>query len=146
MKKLKLLLIGIVGFSCQDIESCGTDDDLDVMIVRFFDLESQQAKKVGFTIGSGNSIFGEGFFSTDSTAVVLPLNPEVNETSFFFITDTSSHSLTMSYNKKVSIFDPKCDPSLTFVKLDTVRQTFDSTVVVGTVTNRQLTTNVEVYF
>ncbi len=145
MKKLVIIFIGLSILSCQDIENCGTDDNFDFMIVRFFDLESQSAKKVGFIIGSGNTAFSN-IYSEDSTAIVLPLDPVDTTTSFFFISDTSNHELIVRHDVEFSIFDPQCDPSITFLNLDTLQQTFDSTVVVGTVTNRQLDTNVEVYF
>jgi len=146
VKKFAIILFGLVILSCQDIENCETDNNLDFMIVRFFDIETKQAKKVGFTIGSGNFVYGEGFYSEDSTAVALPLNPSEDTTPFFFLSDTSSHELEMSHEVEFSIFDPKCDPSITFINLDTVRYTFDSLSIPGTTTNRQLSTNVEVYF
>lgn len=145
MKKLVFILLGLLVFSCEDIENCNADDNLEVMIVRFFDLENESAKKVGFSIGSGSTVFS-GIFSEDSTSIVLPLDPAASTTSFFFVSDTSNHELVMQHEAQFSIFDDKCDPSITFFNLDTVRQTFDSTVVVGTVTNRQLSTNVEIYF
>lgn len=146
MKKFGIILFGLVILSCQDIEDCRTDDNLDVMIVRFYDIETKQTKKVGFTIGSGSYIYGEGYFSDDSTAVALPLNPSENATTFFFLTDTSNHELEMSHDVAFSIFDPKCDPSITFINLDTIRYTFDSLSIPGTVTNIQLDTNVKIYF
>ena len=146
MKKLIIILLGLAIISCQDIENCDTDDDQNFMVVRFYDLQSASSKKVGFTITAENSPYNFAPF-TDSTAVGLPLNPDDTTTTFFFDSDTSHFELEISYDQKqVSIFDPKCDPSYTYIGLDTVRQTFDSTVVVGTVTNRQLSTNVEVYF
>ncbi|MEQ8626307.1 hypothetical protein [Ekhidna sp.] len=146
MKKLRIILIGLAVLSCQDIENCGTDENLDFMILRFFDYETQNAKKIGFTITAENSPYSFTPFE-DSTGVGLPLNPEDPITTFFFDSDTSHFELEISYEKvEVSIFDPKCDPSYTYLGLDTVRYTFDSLSIPGTVTNRQLNTNVEVYF
>ncbi|WP_436514407.1 hypothetical protein [Ekhidna sp. To15] len=146
MKKLTIILLGLAIISCQDIENCDTNDDLDFMVVRFYDIESESSKKVGFTITAENSPYSFTPF-TDSTGVGLPLNPEDTTTTFFFDSDTSHFELEISYDElQVTIFDPQCDPSYTFIGIDTVRQTFDSTVVVGTVTNRQISTNVEIYF
>ncbi|MEP0985915.1 hypothetical protein [Ekhidna sp.] len=146
MKKLVFILMGLSVLSCRDIENCDTDDNLDFMIVRFYDIESGSSKKIGFEITAEDSPYTFTPFE-DSTGVGLPLNPEDQTTTFFFDSDTSSFELEMSYEEvEVTIFDPKCDPSLTFLGLDTVRQTFDSTVVVGNVTNRQISTNVEIYF
>lgn len=146
MKKLAIILFGLLILSCEEIENCGTNDELDFMVVRFYDLQSEASKKIGFTITADNSPYSFSPF-TDSTGVGLPLNPDDPTTTFFFDSDTSHFEMEISYDEKqVTIFDPKCDPSYTFIGLDTVRQTFDSTVVVGTVTNRQISTNVEVYF
>ncbi|GAB4233400.1 MAG: hypothetical protein Tsb0034_06630 [Ekhidna sp.] len=102
---------------------------------------------MGFTITADDSPFQFVPF-TDSTGVGLPLDPERGSVTFHFdsVGTSVSYDLQVSYDTEISIFDPKCDPSFTFTNLDTVRQTFDSTVVVGTVTNRQLNTNVAIYF
>lgn len=146
MKKLAIIIFGLAIISCQDIENCGTDDNLNFMILRFFDYETQNAKKIGFTITAENSPYEFTPFE-DSTGVGLPLNPDDPTTTFFFDSDTSHFEVEMSYEKvEISIFDPKCDPSYTYIGLDTVRYTFDSLSIPGVVTNRQLSTNVEVYF
>lgn len=146
MKKIGIVLFGLFILSCQDIENCGTDSNLDFMILRFFDFETKASKKVGFLItaeGSPNAFV----LSSDSTAVGLPLNPDDPTTTYFFASDTSMFELEISYDKvQVSIFDPECEPSYTFIGLDTVRYTFDSLSIPGTITNIQLSTNVEVYF
>lgn len=146
VKKLIAILCVLLFTTCRDIENCGADDNRSFMVVKFLDINSKSSKKVGFVVtakGSPNRFA----LSSDSTAVGLPLNPEDTVSTFFFNSDTSSHELQVSYDKvEVKLFDPKCQPSYTFIGLDTVRQTFDSTVVVGEVTNVQLKTNVEIYF
>lgn len=151
MKKLLIVLSVWIVAGCNDIENCGTNDDQNIMRVRFFDFETKQAKSVGFQVSSNDPLIAfqvvdDDGIPTETTVWELPLNPENSEITYTFTSDTSSHQLTMSYDLEVSIFDPDCDPSIRFVNLDTVRQTFDSTVVVGAVTNRQLSTNVEIYF
>lgn len=132
--------------SCQDIENCDTDDNLDFMILEFHDLESKATKKVGFVVTAENSPYRFPL-SDDSTLVALPLNPDDPTTTFFFESDTSNFEVEMSYEDlEITIFDPKCDPSYSFIGLDTVRYSFDSLSIPGTVTNRQISTNVEVYF
>ena len=145
MKKLAIILLGLIIISCQDIENCRTDDNLDYMILEFHDLESQSTKKVGFVITALESPYRYAL-SDDSTFVALPLDPEDTVTTFLFDSDTSHFEVEMRYDPEFSIFDPACDPSITFLNLDTVRYTFDSLSIPGTVTNRQISTNVEVYF
>jgi len=159
VKKLAFIFIGFIILSCQDIENCGTDDNLDFIILRFFDLETQNPKTVGFVFTADGSPYrfpfladtsisssGDTTIVSDSTFVLLPLNPLSATTTLQFDSDTSSHLIELSYEPVYSIFDPDCEPSLTFKNIDTVRYTFDSLSIPGTVTNSQLSTNVEVYF
>lgn len=142
------MILGMVAFAaCNDIENCDANDELDFMIVRFFDKETRAAKQMGYTITADNSPFSFVPF-TDSTGVGLPLNPDTESTTFFFDSaGTDVHEeLVISYETQVSIFDPDCDPSFTFTALDTVRYTFDSLSIPGRITNRQLSTNVAIYF
>ncbi len=151
------LLLPLI-FACGDIENCGTDQNLEFMFVRFFDKETKQAKKVGFEVFSSDPFVqfllpavtkiedGDTTIVREAEVLGLPLNTESSTISYFFNSDTSSHELVVSYDREVSIFDPDCEPSLTFINLDTVRQTFDSTVVVSRITNIFITTNIEIYF
>lgn len=145
-------------FSCGDIENCGTDQNLDYMIVRFFDLETKESKKVGFEIISSDPLVqfiippdttienGDTTIVREIEVLALPLNANSSEITYFFNSDSSNHQIQLSYNKEFSILDPDCEPSLTFTNLDTVRQTFDSTVVVSSITNIFTETNIEIYF
>ncbi|MEP5613142.1 MAG: hypothetical protein ABJP45_12885 [Cyclobacteriaceae bacterium] len=130
---------------CSDIDNCTSDSNTSFMIVTFFDIETKESKKVGFRVSAtGNaSLFG---LSTDSLAIGLPLDPQDTAGLFLFDSDTNDYSLQVRYDANFSLFDPDCDPSLFFSGLDTLSTSFDSTAIIGTVTNRQLTTNIEVYF
>lgn len=144
-KAIFLFFSSILVFSCSDIDRCESDSNLSFMIVRFYDIETTSSKKVGFRISADDDprLFE---LEDDSLEVGLFLNPIDTTTTFYFDTDTMDYSLQVRYNQEFSIFDPACDPSLTFIGLDTLSSSFDSTVVVGRVTNAQLPTNIEVYF
>lgn len=159
MKKLAFILFGLMIISCQDIENCGTDDNRDFLIVRFFDIETKDPKTVGFIFTVEDSPYqfrfladtiisssGDTTINSDSTFVLLPLNPSASSTRLLFDSDTSNHFIELGYNTEYSIFDEDCEPSLTFTNIDTLSYSFDSLSIPGTVTNRQLDTNVEVYF
>lgn len=147
MKKLISILSVCLITACSDIENCDTNDDQSTMIIRFLDKETNAAKEVGFAVRAGSLVLLDGMSTEAYTGLALPLDPNSNQTTFTFdsIGTSVNYELVMSHDVQVSIFDPDCDPSFTFINLDTVRQTFDSTVVVGTVTNRQLSSNVEIY-
>lgn len=142
-----ILILGLL-VGCQDIDNCTSDSNTDFMIVRFFDAETKTAKKVRFLVSTRDRtdvFFG---FPEDSMAIGLPLDPTRTSLAFLFDSDTSDNDfeLEISYDQAFQIFDPDCPPSLFFNGLVTIRSSFDSTAVRGTVTNRQLTTNFEVYF
>ncbi|MEP1096176.1 MAG: hypothetical protein ABJG78_13765 [Cyclobacteriaceae bacterium] len=115
------------------------------MVVRFFDFETKESKKVGFRVTASGAadLFG---LSADSLAIGLPLDPLDTTGMFLFDSDTNDYSIQVRYNASFSLFDPNCEPSLFFSGLDTLNSSFDSTAIIGIVTNRQLTTNIEVYF
>lgn len=115
------------------------------MVVSFFDAQTMQTKKVGFRVTATNGMDMLPL-SEDSLFINLELNALDTTATFLFDSDTTDYLLRVRYDKEFSIFDPDCDPSLTFTNLDTLSSTFDSTSVVGVITNRQLTTNIEVYF
>jgi len=148
VKKPFIILSAAIVFSCNDIENCDTNDQLDFFILRFYDLDTQDPKKVAFQTSSSGFIYGEGFYFSDSTAIGLPLNPDEASITYQFdsVGTDVTHRLTLSYQTNVSIFDPDCPPSFYYSNLDTVNYTFDSLAIPGTITNNQLTTNVEVYF
>lgn len=137
----------MIAASCQDIESCDANDEVSYMVVDFLDHETGSPKKQGFTITSASSPYEFVPFS-DSLGVALPLDPNKNSLVFFFdsLGTTVHYELEVSYEVQVSIFDEKCDPSFVFSNLDTLRYSFDSVAIPGRITNRQIETNVQVYF
>ena len=147
MKKLLFILSAFGVLACNDIENCEADENLDVMIVRFYNKGTKAAKKVGFTITADNSPYSFPPF-TDSTGIALPLNPDAGQATFHFdsVGTDVSYDLVMSYDTELKIFDPKCNPSFYYSNLDTISYTFDSLSIPGTVTNIQISANVEIFF
>lgn len=159
--------------ACRDIDNCEADDNRDFMIIRFYesDTTSLISKNVNFsflaegaqTLISMDSV--DKVFDVDTTiydifleagdtlripegnAVGLPLNAAADAIIYYCVLPNLqiSDTLQLSYFKEYSVFDPECSPSLTYVNIDTISQTFDSLAIVGRVTNRQLTTNIEIY-
>ena len=172
MKKAFLIAFSsVLLLACSDIDNCSSDTNRTFVVLRFYDFETKESKSVGFrfivedspyeyrfdadttitpadTVTSGGEVTitpADTTIVSDSTVIGLPLNPLATEVTFLFDTDTIDHTLRLTYEKEYSIFDPDCDPSLVFVNIDTVRSTFDSTAIVGRVSNNQLATNFEIY-
>ena len=144
-KSIYIIALMLLG-ACQDIENCDTNDEQGFMVVAFLDKESGAPVKAGFTITAAGSPYSFTPF-TDSTAVGLPLNPDAESVTFFFDSLGASvrYQLEISYETQVSIFDEGCDPSIIFTNLDTLSYTFDSLSIPGTITNRLIDTNVQVF-
>ncbi len=147
MRKTVVIVIsvGVMFTSCRDIESCGNNPSLSFMTVQFFDKSTKVSKKVGFSISPVNqdTVFQ---LAMDSLSVGLSLNSDDTVSAFIFDTDTTDYVLRVRYDVQFAIFDPACDPTVRFSELDTLSSTFDSTTVTGRFLDRQLSTNIEVYF
>lgn len=157
MKKFIFILVIGIFSACQDIENCDTNDEWRFIVVSFFSIEDNTPKAVDFSFTAENSPYiysfladttitdGDTTIVSDSTFILLPLNPETTTTTFFFDSDTASYMIEFSYDLQVSIFDEGCPPSISFMNLDTVRYSFDSLSIPGRITNRLIETNVEVF-
>lgn len=146
--------------ACHTIDHCDSNPEQPFMMVKFYNIKDRSDKKVGFRFFSLKDgilrphlfsadtliVDGDTTIISDSTFIVLPMDPLDTMATFLFDTDTMDHEIRVRYAKEFSIFDPACDPSLIFTGIDTLSSTFDSTVVVGRITNRLLSTNIEVYF
>ncbi len=149
----------VLWLGCSDINNCSSDLNRSFVVIRFFDFETKESKKVGFEFTVEDSPYqfvlaadttvdsdGDTTIVSDSTFIALPLNPLDTAATFLFETDTNDYVLQLRYDKSYTIFDPDCDPSLLFSGLDTLQSTFDSTALQGTTTNIQMQATVEVYF
>ena len=147
MRKLLAISCLIVLAACQDIENCDTNDEQRFMILAFLDKETNAAKTVNFAITSGSTVLLNDPEASYSS-IGLPLDPNSESVTFLFdsVGTAVSYQLKIGYETQISIFDEDCDPSITFLNLDTIRYTFDSLSIPGTVTNRQIDTNVQVFF
>lgn len=146
MKKLLFILgLFLLGISCRDIEDCNADENLNYVVLRFYDKETKGTRKIGFVTTEVSSPY-TFVPTTDSTAIVLPLNPEDTVVQYLFDSDTLDFVLRFRYDREISIFDPECAPSISYSEIDTLNQTFDSLAITGTVANRQIDTHFEAYF
>lgn len=153
MRKAIIICIGSILFGCRDIDNCDSDSSQPFMIVQFFDILERTPKQIGFQVRSvtreqGTFLIDSTFYRNDSTVLLLLLNPEDTTLTVEFdsIDSPNDFELQIRYDREFSIFDPECPPAVSFVNIDTLRSTFDSTVVVGSITDRQLSNNIEVYF
>ena len=81
------------------------------------------------------------------TTLQLPLNPNLQETSFFFLTkDSLPYHLTLGYNTYTRIISADCGAYLYYNKLSVKDTNFDSTKVVFPQLLNSVNKNLEVFF
>lgn len=157
--------------ACRDIESCNADPARQELIIQFLSDTSGAIQNVNYSFLPAGSdvlfVFDSTYFVAEEDTIIygtfVPegdsiLLPEGNRaaldldanrdsiTYYFILPDgTIPDTLNLRYNREFSIYDPECPPSLTYVNIDTVSQTFDSLKIVGTVTDVQITTHIEIY-
>ncbi|MEM6641497.1 MAG: hypothetical protein AAF616_00845 [Bacteroidota bacterium] len=189
MNKLKLisyLCIGCMLASCQDLENCGADDNLNFLIMAFFDKDSAEPKSAPFrftiegsttrylfaadttitpadtTFNPPDTVINNGDTTivrtiesitpadtsivSDSTFILLPLDPARNSIKYLLQNDTSDFFIELAYDPQVSIFDPECPASLVYTNIDTIAYNVDAVSIPGPITNRLVGTNVQVFF
>lgn len=81
------------------------------------------------------------------TTLQLPLNPNLQETSFFFLTkDSLPYHLTLGYNTYTRIISADCGAYLYYNKLSVKDTNFDSTKVIFPQLLNSVNKNLEVFF
>lgn len=170
MKKLGIILLGLIIISCQDLENCDTISETSFLFVELFDATDSTERKLLYGYRSANEIIFQpdttiegtdttiwkagdtlilgntGIILSQSPIVSLPLSIADNSSIFSFQTDTMDYSLSVSYQKEVSIFDPSCEPAVTLKNLNVLSHSFDSLSILNNQTNLLLGVNFEVYF
>ena len=136
---MRFLLLGILVIlfsACLDEPDCIVTSSSQVKIsLRKILVDS--AREVEFTniLVSGTDTV---FYENDSvTTVVLPVNPNANETMFRFFYESKVDTLILSYTRQTRVISPGCGAFNYFQELDIVFSSFPK----ATVVNSQLSTS-----
>jgi hypothetical protein len=151
-----LFVFGVWLLSCQEIKDCELESSTDYAILRYYEADSvsQNTKTVAFINVSEVDVSAyviSSIFDSDSTndtvnAVALFTNPTDTLVKYLFETDSIIYDLTLDYKPHLRILYDECDPVYSY-KLDTAYSTnFDSVVVRNNILDREVSTNIEVYF
>jgi len=136
---VRFLLLGILVIlfsACLDEPDCIVTSSSQVKIsLRKILVDS--AREVEFTniLVSGTDTV---FYENDTvTSVVLPVNPNANETMFRFFYESKVDTLILSYTRQTRVISPGCGAFNYFQELDIVFSSFPK----ATVVNSQLSTS-----
>lgn len=139
--------------SCTESRYCELASETDYAIVRFYRADTivKTSRSVAFRsiTEAGNQFYLQSMSDTinDDTlnAVALFVNPEVDQTSYIFVTDSITYELDLVYKKSLSIYDVECEPVYRYI-LDTLQsEQFDRVVLINPFLDLDINTNVEIY-
>lgn len=130
--------------SCGDEPTC-VDTDTSIIKIDFLD-EDGKAKNI--IINSLSAIGNEdGFpeFNNDTTSSIsLPLNPGAPNTTFILYQPTKTDTIGLAYDVVAKLISPECGLDASFSKLDTSFTTFTKLVIIESIIDEAVTTNIEI--
>ena len=149
------LLLFILFAACTADELC-EGESISTIKLSFKDFESKSTKAIALdSIGFSWSPLSDTLYRDTTVSVIgLPVDPENSRTLFVFITtdliDTleviNADTLEISYKVTSSLISPECGPELLFSNLDTVYHTFDSLSIIQKLFDREVETNIEIFY
>ena len=148
MKQLiiTIVLICLWG-SCTNDELCegvGTNE----IKLSFKNYESGSALSITLdSIGfSWKPLMDTLYLDTTVTFIGLPVDPDTSVTQFVFVTADRTDTLEIGYHVSSSLISAECGPELLFSQLDTIYHTFDSLAIIQNIFDREVETNIELFY
>lgn len=149
MKNLVPILLFMV-FGCNEIEQCQLDPSLDYMVVGFYHVSDSSERDTlifnGITASSATGNAYQIARDTIFTFALFYLDESATSMNYQFVTDSQSYSMSFRYDVSAFLYGEKCDPTFRFNNLTLESTSFDSIAVIGTVLDRNIPQNVEIYF
>jgi hypothetical protein len=134
--------------ACVDDELCiGTGTN--IVKVKLFEFEDPlNPISVTFdSIGvSGNPEFFPSYNDSTISTINLTIDPNETFTRFVFFTTDSSDTLELTYVIKTRLISPSCGPELLYSDLEVIHYTFDSLILDESVIEREIETNIRIYY
>lgn len=143
---MRFLLLGILVIlfsACLDEPDCIVTASSEVKIsLRKILVDSARAVEFTNILVSGTDSV---FYENDSvTTVVLPINPNTNETMFRFFYESKIDTLILSYTRQTRVISPGCGAFNYFLNLDIVFSTFPQATIVNDQLSISTAANVEI--
>lgn len=149
VKKKQLIIffaILLIGVACIDESDCSYETTREVKF-SFVDSGTLQPDtlKIDSIVIVG---FDSAYYSNSTRSKIsLPVNPTVNETSYFFnlITGELDFSIVLGYDVMPRVLSEECGIEAEIRQLYVVSHDVDSVIVVNNTFNEEVETNVKVY-
>jgi hypothetical protein len=145
LRSFFIILSGLLVLSsCGDEPTCV---DRDTSLVKI-DFVGEDGLEKAIIINSLSAIGeNDGFpeYQDDTlSTLILPLNPGARSTTFILNQPTSIDTIGLSYDVVAQLISPECGLDAAFSKLDTTRITFPAAVIISSLINEQIETNIEI--
>ena len=147
-KFLPILLSILLLSACIDDELC-VGKGTNIVKIKFFDFEDPATTfAVTFdSIGaSGNPESFPWYSDSTLTEINLTVDPNENFTRFVLFTTERTDTLDLSYDSQTRLISPTCGPEEIFSELGVVNYTFDSLVLDESLFEKEVETNIRIYY
>ena len=147
MKRLSFipLLFGICLLaSCLDEPDCVTPTT-DFVNVRFYSLQDNSVDTVflqRLTANGSDSILNE---MDTVTSVVLPLNPQEGNATYYFQSQYGRDTLVLSYRLGTRLISEDCGVEVLYSDVDYSLHSFDSVRIINRVPVEEITEDIQVF-
>ena len=142
-----LFILGVLT-GCVDDELCiGTGTN--IVKVKIFDYLDPNTPLAITFIGIEASVDPENlpaYADSTLTSINLTIDPNVEQTMFIFSTADRTDTLHTLYSILPRLISPTCGPEFLFNNLIVEEHTFDSLVVVETLIDSDVETNIQLYY
>ena len=130
MKIFGAMMIVFSIAACNEVVDCSRETKTTARISFF---KKTDGSTLAIAFDTIMAIGSESFFFTaiDSSSVYdLPLDPNVNSTTFIFIKASVTDTLNLGYENQFVIIDEDCVPEIAFNNLEILNTSFDSLRIV----------------
>ena len=144
-----VLFLMIMAAACVNDELC-TGEGTNEIKLRFIESGSDPEAPISITFDS-IGVSGEppaypSYADTTLSVLELEVDPDSTTTRFIFITADRTDTLDLGYRVTPSFISVQCGPELLFSELDTLKHTFDSLVIVQTLFDKEVDSNIKIYY
>lgn len=135
-----------LGTACTNDELC-VGNGINEVKLSLNDYETGSGTSITMdSIGFSGQPISNVYIDTTVSFIGLPVDPDSTWTRFVFITTDRTDTLELRYAVTPSLISVDCGPELLFSNLDTLYHTFDSLAILQQLFDREVETNIEIFY
>lgn len=146
-RNVSLFFFGFLAifFSCQDEADC-ISVTTDFANLSFYKIDLNELDTV--VVNGLQPVGSDSILLSDTTitgTIQIPLNPNMNSSTFAFDTEYGLDTLILSYNVSTRLVAEDCGLEVLFSELDTLRNDFDSIRIVNNILVEEIDEDIRIY-